>query len=234
MNSLATPIMLTLATGLAAAAPHTSTIEINNGRASLVGFSEPNTLLFHLDMASDTPSPATGEYSISMPDAGTPCEVYLDGGFTLDFNSDNIADAQFEFAPIMVDNTFVSDGFRTAWSSPYTVAIDDLELDLSPFGFGFAVALSDISLTLLGGDVDNSAPAGDLGANAFMDFEFRANLSVPGLPTELPAPDLVGPDGFFSIRYDTHLRFTLIPAPATLVLLPLAAAASTRRRRANA
>jgi hypothetical protein len=229
MRPTTAAISLALAAGLATAAPHESSFEIHNGRASLLGFSSPSAVAFRLDMAPDTASPATGTYAIHMPDAGTMCEVWINGFFGFDMNGDGESDMGFGFEPVMVDNAFSSPGTGTAWSSPYAVDIGDFEIDLTPFGLATVIGFNDVTLTLLGGDTDNPAPAGELGPGAFMDFELSADIVLDG-PAELPPPDLFGPGGLFSMRYNAELGFLLIPTPASLTLLALTGAVAHRRR----
>lgn len=230
MRTITTAAAIAIAAGATTAAPHISSFEIHNGRAALMGIAPPNAIAFRLDMAPDSGEPATGSYVIDMPEAGTECELWIGGFFGMDMNGDGETDMGFGFDPVMVDNTFSSPGFGTAWSTPYDIGIGDFELDLTPFGFGTILTFNDVTLTLLAGDTDNPAPSGDLGENAFLDFQISADIGLGG-PDELPPPDLFGPGGLFSMRYSAELGFILIPAPSGLALLA-AAGAATRRRRA--
>ncbi len=219
---------LVLSAGIASAA-HTSAFYIENGRASLLGFAPPSAVTFRLDMAPDTDNPATGVYSIDMPAAGTMCEVWITGEFGFDMNGDGETDMGFEFDPIMVDNTFESNGFRTAWSVPYAINVGDFEIDLTPFGLGTSVMFNNVTLALLGGDTDNPAPEGELGPDAFMEFGFSADIGIEG-PATMPAADIFEQAGLFNMRYNAGLGFMLIPTPAAATLLALAAFVPRRRR----
>ena len=226
---LAAPLMIALAVGIAGAAPHFSTLEINRGRAMLAGFSPPSSLFFYLDMATDTPDPASGTYSIDMPPPGSPCEVYIEGGFTFDINSDNTADLELAIDRTMIAAQFDPANFRSAWATPHSIELGDVEFDLAPLGLTFDLALSDVTLTIVAGDIDNDAPAGALGPDAFIVFELSAEIELPGDVVDRVARDLFGQDGIFNARYNADLTFHFIPSPMTLALLPLAAASRRRR-----
>ncbi|HHN79161.1 MAG TPA: hypothetical protein ENK11_10895, partial [Phycisphaerales bacterium] len=106
MKSVISVSAIVLTAGLATAATHTSTIQIDRGRATVSNFTGPGPLAVNLNMATDTLTPASGTYSLDIPAAGTVWQVYATGSIDVDFDGDNVFETSLTVDNVLVDSSW--------------------------------------------------------------------------------------------------------------------------------
>ncbi len=232
MKSVISAAAIALTAGFAAAATHTSTIQIDHGRATVSNFTGPGPLSVNLNMATDTLTPASGTYSLDIPAAGTVWQVFANGSIDVDFDGDDVFETSLSVDNVLVDSSWTSPGFFTSWTGMYVLPIADFSFDTTPYGGSGSILFTGVSATVTGVDLDNTAAAGALGANAYADLSIDAATGLDEVKTLLTAADMLGNgDGILNFRFNSNLAFTLVPAPGAASVLALGGLLATRRRR---
>ncbi len=232
MKTLTAAAVVALTAGLAAAATHTSTIQIDRGRATVSNFTGAGPLAVNLNMATDTLTPASGTYSLDIPAAGTVWQVFASGSIDIDFDGDNVFETSLVVDNVLVDSSWTSPGFFTSWTGSYILPIADFEFDTTPYGGSGSILFTGVSATITGVDLDNPAASGALGDNAYVDLTIDAATGLDEVKMLLTAADMLGNgDGILNFRFNTDMAFTLVPAPGAAGVLAFGGLVAARRRR---